>query len=102
MNTAFKTLFAGMLALVFSATAIAHDNVDGSWSGGVTVSVLPGGQVALGGGVSYGPVVYQPVTHAVVPVPHHYPACRHPSHPRHKARGRGHGHKHRDTHSRRW
>lgn len=102
MNTAFKTLFAGMLALVFSATAIAHDHVDGSWTGGVSVSVLPGGQVAWGGGISYGAVVYQPVSQVLVPAPRHYPACQHPSHDRHKARGKGHGRKHRVAHTHRW
>ncbi len=100
MNKAFKTLFAGMLALVFSATAVAHDRVQGAWSGGVSISVLPGGDVAWTGGVTYAQPVYQPYPHAVVQVPVHRVACQHPSHYRHRGHGKKHGHyrKHRARH----
>jgi hypothetical protein len=100
MNRAFKTLFAGMLALVFSATAVAHDRVDGAWTGGLAVSVLPSGDLAWSGGVTYGAPIYQPVSHAVVQVPVHRVLCQHPSHYRHRGHGKKHGHgrKHRNRH----
>ena len=100
MNKAFKTLFAGMLALVFSATAVAHDRTDGVWGGGLSVAVLPSGDLAWSGGVTYSQAVYQPVSHAVVQVPGHRVSCRHPSHYRHRGHGskHGHGRKHRNRH----
>ena len=100
MNRAFKTLFAGVLVLVFSSTAVAHDRVDGAWGGGLSVSVLPSGDLALSGAVSYGQAIYPPVSHAVVQVPVYRVACRHPSHYRHRGHGKkvGHGRMHRVRH----
>lgn len=100
MNTAYRTLFAGMLAIVFSATAVAHDNHGADWSGGLSVAVTPGGHLSVGGALAYGPVVALPAVR-VAYVEHGYrPVCRHPSH-RYDRRyrgeyrhGKGHGRHH--------
>lgn len=80
MNTAYQTLFAGMLAIVFSATAVAHEDHRGDWSGGLTVAVTPGGQIALGGAVGYGPVMALPAPRVAYVDRGYRPVCRHPSH----------------------
>ena len=102
MNTAYKTLLAGMLAIVFSGPALAHHSLqsDGGWTGGASVVLQPDGQVYVGGSIGYAVnAVYashQPVYYAPAPyhgAPHNIrpPACRHPSH--YRPRGH-HGHKH--------
>lgn len=97
MNTAYKTLLAGMLAIVFSGPALAHQsghNISG-WSGGAAIVVQPDGQIHVGGSIGYSVnAVYgahQPLYYA--PAPHHVaqPVCRHPSH--YRSRGK-HGYKH--------
>jgi hypothetical protein len=93
MNTAYKALFAGMLAMVFTGPAIAHDAREGAWTGGVTVAVTPTGELAWGGGLAYRPVVAYAARPVVVAArPAYRPVCGHPSH-RHHAAQRG-GHKH--------
>ena len=97
MNTAYKTLLAGMLAIVFSGPALAHHSGHSSsgWIGGASVVLQPNGQVHVGGSIGYafntGYIAHQPVHY--VPAPHHvvHPVCRHPSHYRHRGY---HGHKH--------
>ena len=103
MNIAYQTLFAGMLAVVFSGPAVAHDYHGGNWSGGLTVAVTPGGHLSVGGALGYGPVVALPAPR-VAYVDHGYrPACRHPSHGYHRGYrgergyGRGHGRHHHDA-----
>ena len=76
MNLAYRTLFAGMLSLVFCGTAIAHDSRHGDWTGGIAIAVTPGGQVSWSGGLNYGPATYYPARHAVIPAPHRGPVCR--------------------------
>lgn len=103
MKIAHKALFAGMLAMLFTGPAIAHDTRDGAWTGGVTVAVTPAGELAWSGGLAYGPVVAyaaQPVV--VAPQPAYRAVCGHPSHWRHAAQYRGHrkGKHHRHTHPR--
>lgn len=94
MNIAYRTLFAGMLAIVFCGPAIAHDRHDGNWSGGVSIAVTPSGHVSWGGGLNYGyaPAAAYPVRQAriIVDGSHYGPACRHPSHRVFVAHHRGH------------
>ena len=92
MNIAYKTLFAGMLAMVFCGTAVAHDRGHGDWSGGVSVIVGPHGELAWSGGLNYGPVVTHAPRYVRVPAPYRGPVCGHPSH-RHPV-VHHHGHKH--------
>ena len=92
MNTAYKTLLAGMLTIVFSGPALAHQSgqTNSGWSGGATIVLQPDGQVHVGGSIGYAVnAVYaphQPVYYT--PAPHHvaHPVCGHPSH----YRPRGH------------
>ncbi len=101
MNRAYRALFAGMLSIVFTGTAIAHDPYGGSWSGGVSVAVTPHGDLAWSGGLSYGAAVTYPVRHVVaVPVHDYGPVCGHPSHRRHVAHGKRHKHWKRHHHAR--
>ena len=102
MNSAYRTLFAGMLAIVFTGSALAHQAVDSAWTGGVSLAVLPSGQVSWSGGLAFGSVVAQPAYRAVVPVPQRVPVCGHPSHrhyPGHR-KARGHGKKHHGVYGR--
>lgn len=106
MNVAYKTLLAGMLAIVFSGPALAHHSVqpDSGWTGGATIVLQPDGQVHVGGSIGYAVnTVYaspQPVYYA--PAPHHIASqgCRHPSHYRprghhgRKYHGKRHGRHH--------
>ena len=57
MNIAYKALLAGVLAIVFTGPAIAHEAREGAWTGGLTVAVTPTGELAWSGGLAYGPVV---------------------------------------------
>ena len=97
MNRAYKALLAGMLAIVFSGPALAHQAVQSNsgWSGGATVVLQPDGQVHVGGSIGYAVnAVYAPHQPAYyAPVQHHvaHPVCGHPSHYRSK---RHHGRKH--------
>ena len=96
MNLAYRTLFAGMLSLVFCGTAIAHDSHHGDWSGGISIAVAPGGHVSWGGGLNYGPVTHYPARYVVLSAPYRGQICRHPSHrnPGHHWKGHRHGKKH--------
>lgn len=96
MNTAYRTLFAGMLAIVFCGTALAHERHHGEWSGGVTIAVAPGGELSWYGGLAYGPELAYPVRRAAVPRAYRVPMCHHPSH-RHPVAYR-HGHRHGKKH----
>ena len=100
MNIAYKALFAGMLAMVFTGPAIAHDARHGAWTGGVTVAVTPAGELAWSGGLAYGPLVSYAPRPLVVAPPVYRPVCGHPSHRRHVAHPRGHKHwkRHRHAH----
>ena len=100
MNRAYKALFAGMLCIVFTGPAIAHDPYGGSWSDGVSVAVTPHGDLAWSGGLNYGPALAYPVRH-VVAVPAHYrvPVCGHPSHRHRVAHGKRHKHWKRHHHA---
>jgi hypothetical protein len=103
MNIAYKALLAGVLAIVFTGPAIAHDAREGAWAGGLTVAVTPRGQLAWSGGLAYGPVVAYAARPVVVAAPPVYrPVCGHPSHRRHAAHHRGHKHwkRHRHAHPR--
>lgn len=100
MKIAHKALFIGMLAIVFTGPALAHDTRDGTWTGGVTVAVTPAGDLAWSGGLAYGPVVAYASRPMVVAAPPVFrPACGHPSHRRHAAHGRGHKHAKRYRHA---
>lgn len=91
MNFARKALLIGMFAVVFASPAIAHDVRDGNWSGGVTVAVTPAGNLALSGGLAYGPVVAYAARPMIVAGPPVFrPVFVHPSQRRHAAHGRGH------------
>ena len=57
MNLAYRTLFAGMLAILFCSTAVAHERHVSGWTGGVALSVSHRGEVNWDGRFSYGPVV---------------------------------------------
>jgi len=103
MNIAYKALLAGVLAIVFTGPAIAHDAREGAWAGGLTVAVTPRGQLAWSGGLAYGPVVAYAARPVVVAAPPVYrPVCGHPSHRRHAAHHRGHKYwkRHRHAHPR--
>ena len=97
MNTAYKTLLAGMLAIVFSGPALAHHSGQSSsgWTGGATIVLQPDGQVHVGGSIGYAlnavhaphqPGYYMPAPQYVL-----HPVCQHPSHYRPAG---NHGHKH--------
>ena len=97
MNTAYKTLLAGMLAIVFSGPALAHSSghPGSGWSGGAAIVLQPDGRVDVNAAIGYTVNAvypgYRPAHYA--PVPRHvtHPVCRHPSHYRPTGR---HGHKH--------
>lgn len=109
MNTAYKALLAGMLAIVFSGPALAHGGgpqggsyYNGAYpagiSGGVSVWGNSQGQtgwtgsLSIGAGVVYAPVYAVPV--GVVHVPGgHYP----PGHGYKKAYRKGYKHGQRDA-----
>ena len=100
MKTAYRLLFAGMLAIVFSATAVAHDGHKSDWNGALTVAVTPGGHVSLGGVIGYGPVMSLPAHRvayvgrghrAVVLLPSHRYS---PVYRGHYRQGKSHGHHH--------
>lgn len=112
MKASYTTLLAGVLALVFCGTAIAHDSgyhqppATGQLSG--TVVLWSGGQGYTGwsGSLSYGlPPGYQPGYIAWAPH-RHLRACRHPSHfapPRYgqeRAYRNGHRDRHHNSHGR--
>lgn len=100
MNTAYRTLFAGMLAIVFCGTAIAHDRHHGGWSGGVSVAVVPGGDLYWTGRLDYGADIAYPVRRVFVPRGYRVLMCHHPSHRRPVVvrNGHRHGTRHRVIH----
>ena len=98
MNIAYRTLFAGMLSIVFCSTAIAHQAGHGDWSGGVSVVVTPSGHLSWSGGLNYGPVAIHAPRYVGIPAPYQAPVCRHRSH-RHPMMHH-HGHKHWKKHRR--
>ena len=96
MNMTYKTLLAGMLAIVFSGPALAHSSGQNSsgWIGGATIVLQPDGQVHVGGSSTYAlnaayaphqPGYYSPAPQRVM-----HPVCQHPPHYRPASR---HGHK---------
>jgi hypothetical protein len=100
MNLAYRTLFAGMLAIVFCSTAVAHERHVSGWTGGVAVSVSTHGGLYWDGGFRYGPVVAYPARRVAWPRIHRVPLCHHPIH-RHPVvhrRGHRHGNEHRVIH----
>ena len=100
MNLAYRTLFAGMLAIVFCSTAVAHERHVSGWTGGVAVSVSTHGGLYWDGGFGYGPVVAYPARRVALPRVYHVPLCHHPihHHPVVHRRGHRHGNKHRVIH----
>lgn len=92
MNIAYKTLFAGMLSIVFCGTAVAHGSGHGDWSGGVSVYVAPDGQLSWSGGLNYGPVVTHAPGYVAVPAPYRGPVCHHRSHRQPVVHHRGYKH----------
>ena len=120
MKASYSTLLAGILALVFCGTAIAHDSgyysAPATTNGYGSIVIWSNGQGALGWSANLGLGV--PLGYAqgyVAWAPHqHLAGCRHPSHfalPPHAnprayrkgyregrlgshGRGRGHGHHH--------
>ncbi|MGD2128127.1 MAG: hypothetical protein PVJ33_00445 [Lysobacterales bacterium] len=116
MRASYTTLLAGVLALVFCGTAIAHDSgyyqpsAGGQLSGTVVVWSVGQGYSGWSGSLSYGlPPGYRPGYIAWAPH-RHVQGCRHPGHfapPRHgyerayrkgyrdgHRNGRGHSHHH--------
>lgn len=114
MNTAYKTLLAGMLAIVFAGPALAHGggSVSASYyngyqasglNGGITVWGNSHGQAGWSGAITYGaPVYYAPAygpppVQAYGPRYYHGPGRGHAKayrkgyrHGRHDARHHGH------------
>lgn len=86
MKASYMTLLAGVLALVFCGTAIAHDSgyydaySGAHWSGNVIVWSGGQGYGGWSGNLSYGtPPGYLPGYIAWAPH-RHVQGCRHPSH----------------------
>ena len=98
MNIAYRTLFAGMLSIVFCSTAVAHDRHhrhDDDSSSDYYVSVSRSGHGSWRVGLDYRGVAAYPRRHAedyVVYGSRYRPPCHHPSHRRPVVHRRGHKH----------